>query len=199
MYTGIVAATGRIVDVERGPADACERRLTVDCPSIAADLEPGDSVAISGACLTAETVDDERFMAGLSGETTARTWFDTAAVGDRVNLERPVRVNARLDGHIVEGTVDTTTEVLARERTPDGLQLRLELPEGYADQVVEKSTLTVEGASLTVVDRDTETFALTLVPETTARTTLDSVEPGDRVNVETNVLAKYVDRLHAGA
>ena len=191
MYTGIVAATGRIVDVERGPADACERRLTVDCPSIAADLEPGDSVAISGACLTAETVDDERFMAGLSGETTARTWFDTAAVGDRVN--------ARLDGHIVEGTVDTTTEVLARERTPDGLQLRLELPEGYADQVVEKSTLTVEGASLTVVDRDTETFALTLVPETTARTTLDSVEPGDRVNVETNVLAKYVDRLHAGA
>ena len=191
MYTGIVAATGRIVDVDRGPADACERRLTVDCPSIAADLEPGDSVAISGACLTAETVDDERFMAGLSGETTARTWFDTAAVGDRVN--------ARLDGHIVEGTVDTTTEVLARERTPDGLQLRLELPEGYADQVVEKSTLTVEGASLTVVDRDTETFALTLVPETTARTTLDSVEPGDRVNVETNVLAKYVDRLHAGA
>lgn len=199
MYTGVVEETGQITAVETGPVDSCDRRLTVECPPIAATLDPGDSVAVSGTCLTAEHVADEGFTAGLSRETCERTWFDSAVPGDAVNLERPVRAGDPLDGHVVEGTVDATTDVLEREPTSEGLDLRLRLPVDRGDHVVEKSTLAVDGASLTVVERDAETFALTLVPETTARTTLGDLDVGDCVNVETNVLAKYVERLQVGA
>ena len=194
MFTGLVAGTGAVGAVEP-TADGA--RLEVRS-SLARELEPGDSVAVSGVCLTAAEASREAFRVDLSAETLARSSLGALAVGEVVNLELPLRAGDRLGGHIVQGHVDGrgTVESVASE----GLARRVSFgaDAGVCRYVVDKGSVAIDGVSLTAVDAGDEGFAVALIPETLARTTLGGLEPGDSVNIEVDVLAKYVEKLTAG-
>jgi riboflavin synthase len=193
VYTGIIEATGAITRNERSGAG---RRLRVET-DLASDLEPGDSIAVSGVCLTVERGGGDWFEAYAMGETLARTYLGDLAPGDAVNLERPMPADGRFDGHVVKATVDSTTEVTDVRVDGDERTYEFAIPEGRAAEFVEKGAVTVDGIGLTVVDCDEETFSVSVIPETLARTTLSEKAVGDAAHVETDVLAKYVRRRTA--
>ena len=186
MFTGIVEELGSVRARDGG-------RFEFDAPLVSTDLAVGDSVAINGCCLTAIVVSDGWFAAQAVPETLARTTHGRLAVGDRVNLERPVRLADRLGGHLVQGHVDGVGEVLSP--APD-LSVRCD-PE-LAKYIVEKGSITVDGVSLTVVDARNDGFTVAVIPHTVEVTTLGLRGAGDGVNLEVDVLAKYVERLLAG-
>jgi len=192
MFTGIVEAVGRVADVD---VDADGRRLRIEADL--ADLSTGQSISVAGVCLTVEAVDDGGFEVFTAAETTAKTTLDALEAGDPVNLERAVRVEDRLDGHIVQGHVDTTTTVEAVEQVGEDRIYTFALPGAHERYVVPRGSIALDGVSLTVagVDDAAGTFRVAIVPETIDRTTFDGLGPGDRVNVEVDVLAKYVERL----
>jgi len=192
MFTGLVAATGRIVAVDAGTDGA---RLSVAAEGIASDLAEGDSVAVNGVCLTAARVEGSRFDADVMGETLRRSSLGPLVPGDDVNLELPVRAQDRLGGHIVQGHVDCAGEVVSVE--PDGFArvVRIAAPTETLRYVVEKGSIGLDGVSLTVAEVDDQTFAVSLIPETLARTTLGDLAPGRRVNLEVDIVAKYVEKL----
>jgi riboflavin synthase len=191
MFTGLVAQTGTVRAVEGGPDGA---RLSVATP-LAAELSPGDSVAVNGVCLTAAESDGQGFVADVMSETLRRSSLGPVGQGDLVNLELPVRAGDRLGGHVVQGHVDGTGTVDAVE--PDGLArvVRVAAPPELLRYVVEKGSIAVDGVSLTVVEVDGEGFSVSLVRETLERTTLGALRPGRTVNLEVDVLAKYVEKL----
>jgi riboflavin synthase len=191
VFTGIVEELGEIVAVEERPDAA---RLTVRGPLVTSDAKHGDSIAVSGVCLTVVDVSDGTFSVDVVSETLRRSSLDKIAVGDRVNLERAAAVGQRLGGHIVQGHVDGTGVLLSRDET--GLT-RFGVPVTLSRYLVEKGSITVDGVSLTVVDSLTEEFSVALIPTTLELTTLGFREPGDIVNLEVDVLAKYVERLVA--
>jgi len=191
MFTGIVEATGGIQSVT---ATADGRRLRVSAP-FAADLHPGQSVNISGACLTVEAIGEGWFEVFLAEETIARTTLGGLDEGDVVNLERALAVDGRFDGHIVQGHVDGTTEILDIEQLGEDWTYRFALPDGLERYVVEKGSITLDGISLTVADLDGAGFAVAIIPTTLEETTLSSKSIGDPVNVEVDILAKYLERL----
>jgi riboflavin synthase len=193
MFTGIVEEVGTVAAVDRRPGGAL---LRVDCHAVLADLEVGASISVNGVCLTATTVVAARgFSADLMGETLERSGLGSLAPGDPVNLERALPANGRLGGHLVQGHVDGVGTVLAIDSGPEWTQLRVSLPASIAPYVVEKGSIAVDGTSLTVMVVDDEGFSVGLVPHTLAVTVLGRREVGDHVNLEVDVIAKYVERM----
>lgn len=194
MFTGIVETTGEVASIE----DTDEgRRIEVAAP-FSADLELGQSVAISGACLTVEAFDAERFELFLSEETLERTYLDSIAVGDAVNLERALPADGRFDGHFVQGHVDGVAEVTHVEQVGDDWYFGFSLPDALARYVVEKGSIAVDGISLTVADLREDEFTVAIIPATYDLTTLSEKSIGDPVHLEVDVVAKYVERLTEG-
>ncbi len=195
MFTGIVEELGQITEVTPLPDDAL--RLRIRGPEVTGDAAHGESIAVNGVCLTVVEVADGEFTADVMRETLERSSLRGASAGTPVNLERAVRVEARLGGHIVQGHVDGTGTILRRTPSENWEVVRISLPEGLARYVVEKGSITVDGVSLTVTDvvDDPPSFGVSLIPTTLAATTLGTRAPGDVVNLEVDVLAKYVERL----
>ena len=196
MFTGIVEETGEIVDVHDGPEG---RRVRV-AASFGEDLEHGQSIAVSGACLTVEDWSSDDFELFCSEETLERTYLDEVEVGDAVNLERALPADGRFDGHFVQGHVDGVGEVTEIERVGDDWYFGFSLPEELARYVVEKGSIAVDGISLTVADlRDASgDFVVAIIPATYDLTTLSGKAVGDPVHLEVDVVAKYVERLTEG-
>ena len=192
MFTGIVEELGT-VDALVDQGDAV--RLTVRGPHVTVDAGLGDSIAVNGCCLTVAERDQETFTADVMRETLEKTSLGDLAPGDRVNLERAVTPQTRLGGHIVQGHVDGTGEVRRRSPSEHWEVVEVTLPAALARYLVPKGSVTVDGISLTVVDVGSDTFTVSLIPETLARTTLGFKQAGDRVNLEVDVIAKYVERL----
>ena len=189
MFTGIVEERGTVRSA--GPD-----RLEVACRTAARDARVGDSISVNGVCLTAVRVDPDRLAFDLSPETVKRTTLGDLAEGDPVNLERPVTLATRLGGHLVQGHVDGVGEV--EEVEPDGeggARMRVRAPDGLDRYLVDKGSVAVDGVSLTVAGIEGARFEVALIPHTLDATTLGARGPGDRVNLEIDVLAKYVERL----
>jgi riboflavin synthase len=191
MFTGLIQGLGRVSGAEHS-ADGV--RLAISTP-LAAELDEGDSVAVNGVCLTATGIDRGGFVAEVMNETLTRSSLGRLETGAEVNLELPLRASDRLGGHIVQGHVDGLGAVL--EVTEDGFarRVRIGAPESVLRYVVAKGSIAIDGVSLTVADLDSESFTVSLIPETLQRTNLGSAEPGARVNLEVDVLAKYVEKL----
>jgi riboflavin synthase len=189
VFTGIVEERGEVVAVEPLPDGA---RLTVAGPLVSSDAQLGDSIAVNGVCLTVVETSGGRFTVDVVRETLRRSSLDKVQAGDRVNLERAVAVGQRFGGHIVQGHVDGTGVLRARDGS--GLT-RFGMPEQLARFVVEKGSIAVDGVSLTVAEVGDDWFSVALIPTTLDVTTLGEREPGDPVNLEVDVMAKYVQRL----
>jgi len=207
MFTGIVEELGRVVRLET--IEDCAR-LTVEAPTVTQDASLGDSISVNGCCLTVAAVHGSTFTADLMAETLTRTTLGSQAPGDPVNLERALRATDRLGGHIVQGHVDATAEVLDRSHGEHWDLLRVGLPQEIARYVAVKGSVALDGVSLTVVDvEDAQhdapdasptpgagaSLSVGLIPETLRRTTLGTRRPGERVNLEVDVMAKYAERL----
>lgn len=190
MFTGIVEGTARLIEREAAGDDL---RLRFETP-LAAEVSPGDSIAISGVCLTAEMVDPPAFEVYLATETRDRTYLDELEVGDGVNIERPMAVDDRFDGHIVQGHVDATEHVTEKQQLGEDWRYSISLDEAFQPYLVEKGSVTVDGISLTVAAVTEDGFEVAIIPETYRRTTLDSKAPGDPVHLEVDVIARYVER-----
>jgi len=196
MFTGIVEGTGTVAALAAAD-DASGARLEVEAPFLAGDLRPGESVAVNGCCLTVAQATAAGFAADLVAETLRRTALGGLAAGDLVNLERPMALGGRLGGHLVQGHVDGVARVLDRTPAGDGQEVRIELPAELERYVVEKGSVAVDGVSLTVAGVGPGWFAVALVPHTLEVTTLGRRRPGDPVQLEVDVVAKYVERLVA--
>jgi riboflavin synthase len=199
MFTGIIEERGEILAIEH-TADAA--RLTLRAPLTVQDARHGDSIAVNGVCLTVVEQSEERFTADVMAETLAVSTLAHAAVGDAVNLERAMQIGDRLGGHIVQGHVDGTATVLAVTHGERWRVVRFDLPPELAALVVRKGSIALDGVSLTVsavseADAAEPWFEVSLIPETIAATTLGLVGVGDRVNVETDILARHVERMLA--
>jgi riboflavin synthase len=188
VFTGIVEELGEVVEVVAGPAT----RLTVRGPLVSADATRGDSIAVNGVCLTVVDVAGDTFSVDVVAETLSRSSLATVSAGDAVNLERAATLATRLGGHLVQGHVDGVGTLL--ERTAGG-RIRVGVPAGLSRYLVEKGSVTVDGVSLTVVEAGADFFTVALIPTTLAITTLGRTPVGGRVNLEVDVIAKYVERL----
>jgi riboflavin synthase len=193
MFTGIVAELGEVAAIEH-VGDAA--RLTIRGST--EGMSPGDSVAVNGVCLTVTGLTDHTFTADVMGETLARSALGALTPGSPVNLEQSVRLADRLGGHLVQGHVDATAAVMSRTKAANWDQVRIGLPGQISRYVVEKGSIAVDGVSLTVSSLDKSWFEVCLIPETLKRTTMGAKEPGDIVNLEVDVIAKYVERMLAG-
>lgn len=195
MFTGIVEELGEVVAVEDLGGSS---RFRLRGPVVTEGVKHGDSIAVNGVCLTVVETGGGEFTADVIAETLGRSSLGALTVGSRVNLERPMVLGGRLDGHLVQGHVDGTGTLLSR--TEDGT-FRVQLPAHLAKYVVEKGSITVDGVSLTVVEAGDDYFTISLIPTTLGLTTLGVKQTGDLVNLEVDVLAKYVERLlaHGGA
>jgi riboflavin synthase len=188
MFTGIVEELGQVVGRSAS-------RIEVRAPAVTTDAEPGASVAVSGVCLTVTERDGEVLTFDLAPETRNRSTLGDLRVGDDVNLERPVTLMTRLGGHMVQGHVDGVGTVRSVQPAEGGSTMTIEAPEELVRYVVEKGSITVDGVSLTVAARGDATFDVALIPHTLAVTTLGRREAGDGVNLEVDILAKYVERI----
>ena len=194
MFTGIVEERGEVVAVQDLPDAA---RVTIAGPLVTSDAKLGDSISVNGVCLTVVEVADGAFTADVMRETLVRSSLDKITPGEPVNLERAAEVGKRFGGHIVQGHVDGTGVILSRESSPHWDLVRIGIPPRLSRYLVEKGSITVDGVSLTVVDVADDFFSVSLIPETLRATTLGVRTPGDRVNLEVDVVAKYVERLAA--
>jgi riboflavin synthase len=197
VFTGIVEELGEVVGIDN---DATLARLRIRGPLVAAGAARGDSIAINGVCLTVTGTRNGEFSADVMGETLARSSLGSLRLGVAVNLERPLRPDGRLGGHIVQGHVDGTGTIAARWPAAGWETVRISMPPELARYVIEKGSVAVDGISLTVSAlgaADDPWFEVSLIPETLARTTLGSKQPGDVVNLEVDMIAKYVERLLA--
>jgi riboflavin synthase len=192
MFTGIVREVGRIAAMEGG-ADGVA--LVVEAPATAGAVAVGDSVAIDGICLTVESADDGRLGFHAVAETLQRTALRRHAEGARVNVEPAIRAGEPLGGHYVQGHVDGVGRIRSVEPEGEGRRVVVEAPEDLLRYCVEKGSIAVDGVSLTIAALEPSAFAVALIPHTLAETTLGEAEPGDEVNLEVDVLAKYVERL----
>lgn len=193
MFTGIIQTKGRLTRFERRSDGA---RLTVACPDLpASELSEGDSVAVSGVCLTALDIVADGFSADLSAETLARTTLGQRRTGEAVNLEPALRASDRLGGHLVSGHVDGLGEVRSLEESSDAWNLRLAAPKALMRYIAPKGSITVDGVSLTVNEVGGDEFTMAIIPHTRERTTLGELVPGAGVNLEVDLIARYLARL----
>jgi riboflavin synthase len=195
MFTGIVEEVGEVREV-REQADVV--RLVINGPKAASDAQHGDSIAVSGVCLTAVDIDGANFSVEMMPETLRRSSLHGVTQGTRVNLERAMSNGQRFGGHIMQGHVDGTATVMSHTPGERTAEIGFRLDPGLARYVVEKGSIAVDGVSLTVASVDRDSFTVALIPTTLAETTLAALRPGDRVNIEVDVLAKYVERLVSG-
>lgn len=196
MFTGIVQELGKVILLERNSAGA---RLTVRCHGVLADAGVGASIAVNGACVTAVQIDANAFTADLAPETLKRTNLGDLGAGAGVNLERPLAVSARLDGHFVLGHVDGTAELLSLKALgDDNWWLTLRVPNELSRYIVSKGSLAVDGMSLTVAEIEGNVVGFTIIPHTYEHTTLAGYKPGARLNVEVDILAKHLEKLVGG-
>jgi riboflavin synthase, alpha subunit len=201
MFTGIVETAGEIVAVD---ADADGRRLRIRADELD-DLHHGQSISVSGVCLTVEKfgeTDDEAawFEIFLAAETVEKTYLGAVDVGDRVNIERALAADSRFDGHVVQGHVDTVTTIEAIEQIGDDWRFTFALPADYAQYIVDKGSICIDGISLTVAELDdaADSFEVAIIPTTYELTTLQEKALGDPVHVEVDVIAKYAERMLEG-
>ena len=201
MFTGIVETAGEVVAVD---ADTDGRRLRIRTDELD-DLHHGQSISVSGVCLTVEAfgeADDEGvwFEVFLAAETVEKTYLGEVGVGDSVNIERALAADSRFDGHVVQGHVDTVTTIEAIEQIGDDWRFRFALPADYAQYIVDKGSICLDGISLTVAELDDAagSFEVAIIPTTYELTTLQDKTPGDPVHVEVDVIAKYVERMLDG-
>jgi len=193
MFTGIVEELGRVRSVTPNEGGA---RLVIEAHTVLSDVEMGASIAVNGCCLTVVAIGEGTWSADAVIETLARTNLGSLGAGDPVNLERPVRLADRLGGHIVQGHVDAVGTVRTRAEQPDGSTLiTVDAPPEVMRYVVHKGSITVDGVSLTVAARDHRAFTIALIPHTLAVTTLGRRDPGASVNLEADLIAKYVEQL----
>jgi riboflavin synthase len=193
MFTGIVAELGEVAGIEhRGDAAQLTIRGSTDTVS------PGESIAVNGVCLTVTGIIEGTFTADVMGETLDRSGLGALTPGAPVNLERSVRLADRLGGHLMQGHVDATGTIISRSPSAHWDQVRISLPASIARYVVHKGSIAVDGVSLTVSALSDTWFEVSLIPETLKRTTLGTRQPGDTVNLEVDVIAKYVERLLRG-
>jgi riboflavin synthase len=194
MFTGIVEEVGRVAAIK---IEGEQRRLTVAAPMLACELKQGDSISVSGVCLTAVEISADSFSADLAQETWKRTSFSRLKPEALVNLELPMRANGRFDGHVVQGHVDGTGSVVSFERVPDGNDYRLKItvPSELTRYIVAKGSLTIEGISLTVAAIDGNQVEIAIIPHTAEVTNLRSLKSGEPVNLEVDVIAKYVEKM----
>ena len=192
MFTGIVEEIGTVRHVA---PTASGTRIEVAASRAIERLEVDDSINVAGACLTVVERDDRGFAADVVPETLSRTTLGSLTRGSRVNLERAATPNTALGGHIVQGHVDGTTRLVARTSEGDGARVRFALPKELARYIVMKGFITVDGTSLTVARLGKTFFEIALIPHTAERTTFGTLRTGDRVNVEVDVIAKYVERI----
>ena len=190
MFTGIIEEVGFVKDLEG-------QRLVVQAHKVMEGLKLGDSIAVNGACLTVVQREDNTFTVELSPETLRRTSLGVLSVGHGINLERPLAVSDRLGGHIVQGHVDATGSITSSKPDGDCVILRIRSPKRLMPYIVEKGFVTVDGISLTVVKRGASSFTLSLIPYTLQNTNLLSKTVGDRVNLEADIVAKYVESILA--
>ncbi|MEO9222109.1 MAG: riboflavin synthase [Mycobacteriaceae bacterium] len=194
MFTGIVEELGRVVAKE-DLSDAA--RFTLHGPVVTSDAAHGDSIAVNGVCLTVvEVLPDGSFTADVMKQTLLRSSLGTLEADSPVNLERAAALNSRLGGHLVQGHVDGTGQVLSRTPSQHWELVRISLPDNIARYVVERGSITVDGVSLTVAALDANSFTVSLIPTTLAMTTLGHAQAGTTVNLEVDVIAKYVERLN---
>jgi riboflavin synthase len=193
MFTGLVEEVGTIVSiVERGG----NHRITIKAPQSAKELKEGNSVAVSGVCLTALDIKPDTFCADLAKETWTRTSFSRITQDAQVNLELPLKVDARMGGHIVQGHVDGTGKLIGLEpiTNADDFWLHIEVPEDLEKYLVFKGSVAIEGISLTVANLEALRLTIAIIPHTIKMTNLHSLKPGDPVNVETDIVAKYLEK-----
>jgi riboflavin synthase len=188
LFTGIVEEAGRVEFLNEG-------RLRIRAERVLEDLAQGDSVAVNGACLTAVSVNSKGFEVDLVPETLRRTNLGDLKQGSTVNLERSLAANARLGGHIVQGHVDAAAKISSMEAEVDAVNVRIEAPEGLIRYIVEKGFIAVDGISLTVVKAFSSSFTTSVIPYTLKNTNLRGRKVGDLVNLEVDILAKYVESL----
>jgi riboflavin synthase len=197
MFTGIVQATGRIARIERRGADA---RLAIAGENLdLADVRIGDSIAVNGVCLTVVTLDGGQFAADVSGETLSRTTLGTLAVNARVNLEKALALGERLGGHLVSGHVDGLGTIRARREAGRSTIFRIAAPDELARYIAEKGSICVDGVSLTVNRVEGSEFEVNIVPHTSHATILDEYAVNRAVNLEADLIARYLERLLTGA
>jgi riboflavin synthase len=193
MFTGIIEEVGQVSSVVNSGG---KRRITVSSSQLARELRKGDSIAVSGVCLTAVALTGQTFSADLAEETWKRTSLSRLEGGARVNLELPMRAGARLGGHIVQGHVDGAGKLLSFERIPgaEDYWLEIEIPPDLTRYVIFKGSISIEGISLTVAKIKGTRVTVAIIPHTAAATNLKSLKPGDPVNIEVDVLAKYAEK-----
>jgi riboflavin synthase alpha subunit len=192
VFTGIVRERGRVISAEGGRDGLA---LSIEAPETVSELAIGDSIAIDGVCLTAESAEDGRVTLHAVPETLTRSTLGTLAAGDEVNVEPALRAGEPLGGHYVQGHVDGVGRVRSVERAGDGLRLVVEAAPDLLRYCVEKGSIAIDGVSLTIAELLRDAFGVALIPHTLEITTLGALEPGDQVNLEVDVLAKYVERL----
>ena len=197
MFTGIIEEVGRIARIEQHGEN---RRITIAAQNTPKELKTGDSVAVSGVCLTALDIRPNSFCADLAPETWVRTSFSRVQEGAGVNLELPMKADGRFGGHIVQGHVDGVGKLIAFDRIPDSENwwLHVEIPEELDKYVVYKGSIAIEGISLTVAKLEDRRCTVAIIPHTVEMTNLDSLAPGDPVNLETDLIAKYVEKMMRG-
>jgi riboflavin synthase len=196
MFTGIVAAIGSIRRLTRRHEDA---RLEIDTSLDLGDVRIGDSIAVSGACLTVTALGERGFAADVSAETLSRTTLNRAQAGERVNLEKALRLGDRLGGHLVLGHVDGVGTIRQKKAGPRSIVMVFEVDPGLSRYIASKGSIAVDGISLTVNSCEKNRFHVTLIPHTAAETTLGWKRESDRVNIETDMIARYLEKLISGA
>ncbi len=194
MFTGIVEEVGRVTRIEQHGEN---RRITVAAKNVAKELKTGDSIAVSGVCLTALEIQSGSFRADLAPETWDRTSFSRIHEGALVNLELPMKADGRFGGHIVQGHVDGVGKLIALDRIADSENwwLRIELPHDVEKYTVYKGSITIEGISLTVAKLEGRNCTVAIIPHTVEMTNLNSLRPGDPINLEADLIAKYVEKM----
>ncbi|MBD5403199.1 riboflavin synthase [bacterium] len=192
MFTGIVEELGFIEDFNRCTNGAT---VKVKCQKVLQDTQIGDSIAINGVCQTVTNIDSNTFTAKISDETLAVTTFNLLKNGDSVNLERALTLNSRLGGHIVSGHVDCCGKLISKEKLTDFYNLHFEIPVNQQKYIVRKGSVTINGISLTIAEENANTFNVAVIPHTFDNTNLKYLNIGDAVNIETDILGKYVEKI----
>jgi riboflavin synthase len=192
MFTGIIEEIGTVAAIQKGARSA---RLTVKAEIIIEDMKIGDSIAVNGVCLTVTDFSHHAFSADVMNETLSRSSLGRLSVGSRVNLERAMRANGRFGGHIVSGHIDGAGEIIRKERDDNAVWLNVAVPEQILKYIVEKGSVTLDGVSMTVARVSEGRFAVSVIPHTGQATILLDKKPGDTVNIEIDIIGKYIERF----
>jgi len=192
MFTGIIEGLGTIREIR---PEGQGKRMTVDADFFLEQTKIGDSVCVSGACLTVVMIDDKRFTVDISPETLAKTTFKGAKIGDRVNLERALRLSDRIDGHLVSGHIDGIGTVTLKQNIGNAIIVSYKVPELISHYMIQKGSVAVDGISLTINHCGHDSFDVSIIPHTAKLTTIGFKKTGDLVNIETDMIGKYVERF----